>query len=76
MFTGTKDSIVLNKNFVEFLRASELGTPKTVVFDKVISESGGGYNRHTGGYTVMQDGLYVFTVNFISQTTNGASDLQ
>ena len=43
-----------------------MDTPKTVVFDKVISESGGGYNRHTEGFTVPQDGLYVFTVNFLT----------
>lgn len=43
-----------------------LGTLQAVVFDKVITNNGYGYNRHSGHFTVPRDGTYYLTTSFLS----------
>ena len=43
-----------------------LGESQTVIFDKVITNNGKGYNRHTGHFTATRDGTYYFTTSFMS----------
>merc|ERR1711893_312719 len=56
----------VNALTLELNEVKKAQTQSNVHFLAMISESGGGYNRHTGGFTVPQDGLYVFTVNFLT----------
>ena len=47
-----------------------LGESQTVIFDKVITNNGKGYNRHTGQFTATRDGTYYFTTSFLSAKGN------
>ncbi|XP_062603373.1 uncharacterized protein LOC134265142 [Saccostrea cucullata] len=55
----------------------------TLVFDKVINNVGGGYNRHTGIFTAPVEGHYVFYVCIVNHSSlyvdlvlNGSSQVQ
>ncbi|CAG2205983.1 C1QL [Mytilus edulis] len=39
---------------------------QTLVFDKVYSNEGGGYNAHTGLFTAPVNGMYYFVVSFLA----------
>jgi hypothetical protein len=47
-----------------------LGESQTVIFEKVITNNGKGYNRHTGQFTATRDGTYYFTTSFLSAKGN------